>query len=509
MFRKVRYVEITVAVVVFLATCWLFTWRMRDIGSCYSSSSFTSLESRHLNQERGPPIPVYIVEEHHEVVKYWFDAVRQGYIPKRGNVLIHIDGHSDGGTPEQWHTGPLFRFPVTHHDITTMMQQNDVFIVAAALAGLIDRYIWVWPAWNTHSNEGQSDKEYAAFRVRYGSLYHKDNATGEPVLQLCACATSSEYKLDNYCFMNNASDDSEEIPIRESECHMKYTGLVEMVSETKAISLISSGTWITAKDSVLLDVDEDFYGVEAAITPLVDAGVNKETIDTVAHWVKRLVCASDVRQERQTDSFFNYLVQTIIDFRIVCSINEKADDSVCNSPENLVSAVSTLQPKFLDNIRERNLVQHLCDNESEDALKELITELCKLNTDQLKAFAEVGICLYESPKTTDFDSERSMRVCYGYNTPNETVVMFHIPSFLEIKQRTEKLRDILTQKQFVPGAVTICRSTRDGYTPRKLFSKIESDIKRVLRDAFPRIREDSFYYDEDLLGGPVGWHGRH
>ena len=317
--------------------------------------------------------------------------------------------------------------------------------------------------------------------------------------------------MDNYCFRTNASDlDSwMGIPIRGSDCDMKHTGLVEVVSETKAISLISSGTWITERDSVLLDVDEDFYGVEAVITPISEAGVDADTIDAINHWVTRLVCASDTRQERQTDSFYNYLIQTIIDFKIVCSVGDKTNDSVCSSPDKLTAAVSTLIPMFLDNLRQRNLEQHLCFGESDDALKELIVELCALNTDQLKAFAEVGVCLNGSPKSTDFASNHSMILCYGYNTPNDSVVMFHVPSSLEITQRTSNLRDMLEQNQFVPGAVTICRSTRDGYTPRKLFSKIESDIKRVLVNAFPRILEDSFYYDEDLLGGPVGWQGRH
>ncbi|XP_041363854.1 uncharacterized protein LOC121379347 isoform X2 [Gigantopelta aegis] len=510
--RSVRLTELVLIIVLFCAACCLFVWWIRTPSVCSGSSS-TSLPVAGQSENRAAQskIPVYIMEEHHEVIKYWYGAANQGYIPKSGNVLLHIDGHSDGAPPPKWKLGPLFRYPISNHELTNMMQQNDVFVVASALTGFISRYIWVWPAWNTKSVEGQSKHEYASFAARYGAMYRNDSKTGRLVTELCACITSKEYHYDNYCFINNATDylDMDGTPIEESECNIKYSGLVEIVSDTKAISLIKSGTWITAKDKVLLDVDEDFYGVEASVSRLYGVGIDQDRVDEVSQMVERLVCASNTHQERQTDSFYNFLIQTIIDFKIVCSLRERANDSICKNSRQLGSAVRKLQPEFMKNLRERNLEQNLCDHTKiKFALNRLILEFCKMSIDQLKALAEVGICLNQSPKTMNFDHRHSMRVCYGYNTPDDTLVMFYVPSVAEIDKRTDNLKDILKQKQFVPGAVTICRSTRDGYTPKKYFTKIESDVKLVLRDAFPGIREDSFYYDEDLLGGPSGWHGR-
>ncbi|XP_041363165.1 uncharacterized protein LOC121378877 [Gigantopelta aegis] len=520
--RSIRMVELFLIVVLLWAASWLFVrWRQTP-SPCPGSSSAnlpvagqSRVEDFHVKQDSGAEleIPVYIVEEHHEVIKYWFNAANKGYIKKKGNVLLHIDGHSDGGPPERWMLGPLFRYPASSEDITAMMQRNDVFILAAVLTGLINRFIWVFPNWSNSGMEGYNAEDYGSVRLRYGYLYRRDNDTGRLGLELCACATSVEFEIENYCFMNNAQfseDQINSLPIKESECHIKNTGLVEIVRESKAISLIKSGTWITSEDSVLLDVDEDFYGVEASIRPLLDAGVGEVEIETISFWVERIVCALNTHQERQVDSFFNYLIQTIIDFKIICSMSLKDEDSICVNSSKLVSAAKKLQPEFMKNLRERNLDQYLCDPvRSKFALNQLILTFCNMNVDQLKALSEVGICLNVSPKTMDFKKMCGMRVCYGYNTPNDTMVEFHVPSLTEIDQRTDTLKDILKQKQFVPGAVTICRSTRDGYTPKKYFTKIESDVKLVLRDAFPRIRDDSFYYDKDLLGGPSGWHGRH
>jgi len=44
-------------------------------------------------------IPTYIIEEHHEAFIVWHDAIQKGYIPPLGNVLFHVDEHSDMGTP--------------------------------------------------------------------------------------------------------------------------------------------------------------------------------------------------------------------------------------------------------------------------------------------------------------------------------------------------------------------------------------------------------------------------
>jgi hypothetical protein len=44
-------------------------------------------------------IPTYIIEEHHEAFIVWHDAIQKGYIPPIGNVLFHVDEHSDMGTP--------------------------------------------------------------------------------------------------------------------------------------------------------------------------------------------------------------------------------------------------------------------------------------------------------------------------------------------------------------------------------------------------------------------------
>ena len=59
-----------------------------------------------------------------------------------------------------------------------------------------------------------------------------------------------------------------------------------------------------------------------------------------------------------------------------------------------------------------------------------LKDVAALDAKQLKALSQVGACLKESPNTIGFNEDNSIRLCYGFNTPNKTVVQFHIPGML-------------------------------------------------------------------------------
>ena len=45
------------------------------------------------------PVPLYIMEEHHEALIVWRDAICRGILPAKGNSLLHVDEHSDMALP--------------------------------------------------------------------------------------------------------------------------------------------------------------------------------------------------------------------------------------------------------------------------------------------------------------------------------------------------------------------------------------------------------------------------
>jgi hypothetical protein len=44
-------------------------------------------------------IPLYVMEEHHEALIIWRDAISKGIVPAKGNSILHVDEHSDMAFP--------------------------------------------------------------------------------------------------------------------------------------------------------------------------------------------------------------------------------------------------------------------------------------------------------------------------------------------------------------------------------------------------------------------------
>ena len=92
----------------------------------------------------GPPIPVFVTEEHNEAFVVWHAAVRHGLLPARGNVLLHVDQHSDMRAP-RFHQ-PLPEPDADLDEIARFTYQEldiENFIAPACLEGLFDRIEWL------------------------------------------------------------------------------------------------------------------------------------------------------------------------------------------------------------------------------------------------------------------------------------------------------------------------------------------------------------------------------
>ncbi|XP_067671276.1 UPF0489 protein C5orf22 homolog [Haliotis asinina] len=454
--------------------------------------------------------PVYVVEEHHEVLLYWFEAAEKGFIKREGNVLLHIDGHSDGAIPLQRDILPFFRFP-TVRDIYNMMQRNDVFIVAASFTGLIKRYIWVWPPWYTD----ESESDHNVFHIKLGTVFREDHS-GNMIKDVCGCF--KPYPDDplvpkaEECYMPNMTDpnlDDISVSIGKERCNIEVDDcFAEIVSEEKAIALMKTGHWITSQDSVILDIDEDYYGCEAAVQPLFDVNVTQKMLDWIEFFVGRTFCPSQPMQELEADKFFSDLLNKVIAVKIFCDQIPDASPMCTDRntmQEHLIKSVDDLFQIIID----RKLQHVLCrrDKFVKIALRGLMKRFSSYNIVQLKAMKENGICFDGTPRT--LNPLHIMRPCDGVNRPNDTAVLFHTPTPEEVSFRTSQLKVMLSAGEIQPGVVTVCRSMRDGYTPRKYFHVIEQDVLSVLKDVFTSVDDTSIFYDPYLLGGTFGWPNRH
>ncbi|ESO93756.1 hypothetical protein LOTGIDRAFT_153217 [Lottia gigantea] len=437
--------------------------------------------------------PVYIVEEHHEVLTYWYNAANRGLLPTQNNTLFHIDAHQDGASPENWQAVPFFRFPVSEHEIRLMMQQNDAFIFESVITGFINRWIYVFSSWDP---EQKLEDDYLIYTKYIGAYtMASENKTNA----ICECDFEEEQR---YCMLQIGDRESQQsIEIPPDHCDIKRIVKTEYMSEQKAIELLKTTDWLSPTENLVLDIDEDFYGCEASCMPLYDVGILEPEIQMLKGLIARIFCPMNTLQERKLDQIFYRLTQRFIGWKP----NNQNKTKFLQEKKEFIEIVI----KEVETVVDMNKVQKCHRNTLFRAyLRMLLKKFEKYTDDQLRALGEVGLCLGGTPKAAEFEYQRGARICDGYNRPNESMVYFHTPTVQEIIDRTIQLGEIL-QLLPEPDVVTICRSMRDGYTPRKFFHKIEHDVLKLLEDNFEKVTNDSVHYDNDLLGGRYGWPDRH
>ena len=385
---------------------------------------------------------------------------------------------------------------------------------AAALTELITRYIWVWPSWDPEMATGE---EHIVNKVQLGTMRRLD-LNNELTLDYCVCLPDGLMEVkEPICFIKNLTVPFEieidPIEVRVDECQIQSSGTVEIISETKAMDLSVRGSFISPDDSVILDIDEDFYGVESAVQPLYDAGLREHTLMWLDLHVSKLFCSNDANEEKMADRFFNSLLRKVRNLQLYCKqLNGQDASKLCGTKSVMIQTLSNFIPEMIHQLGQGELRPALCtrdESKLNTILTSLIRQLVKYTMPQLRALSQVGICHRVSVKTYDFQPAFGMKICDGYNKPNNTVIPFHMPTVDEIRFRTAILRDIVKNPYLNPKLVTVCRSTRDGYTPRSHFRLIESDVLATLHDLVKGVDKDMAYYDSDLLGGRFGWYNRH
>ena len=218
--------------------------------------------------------------------------------------------------------------------------------------------------------------------------------------------------------------------------------------------------------------------------------------------LRRMFCPKRIRHEALGNRLMRGLIDLIVNR---CRKSETSESETCRAP------IDELRPIVINLLLGYHKIDAtiFCSNNFEHIranTDELTNCLLQFNLNHMRVLKRFGFCLETTPATVRFRETGvgSFGVCTGLNPPNSTVVFLHKPDEAEIKTRALQLRKMLQiiDEHHRPNVVTLCRSVRDGYTPRSLFRTIESKIL----DIFKRLpgRYD-VTYDANLFGGMRGW----
>ncbi|XP_063700304.1 UPF0489 protein C5orf22 homolog [Culicoides brevitarsis] len=105
-----------------------------------------------------PKTPIYIYEDHNEVLEPIYNCLKSRHLPFTGNFLIHFDSHPDLCRPE--HMPACFVF-----DKTLLLEAVNIenWILPPIYGGHIDHVVWVKPPWAQQIPSGSYNFEIGEY----------------------------------------------------------------------------------------------------------------------------------------------------------------------------------------------------------------------------------------------------------------------------------------------------------------------------------------------------------
>ena len=366
---------------------------------------------------------------------------------------------------------------------------------AAAMTGLISHFVYIWPMWDTSAGQ----ETHYVIETGLGMLKDTGWQPGQKSPQYCTCRWVEGETRE--CIREEEKDLTPTM-----SCRLKRSYTSEYIIDHRAISLVTErgAAWPHVEGRVILDIDEDYFGCELGATPLLQAKVDWAPVKVVSTCIYDLFCPTRIEHESETNTLLRAVFAAVID---ACRPVETPTGACRLTPDEVVALANPLVRRFT--LRWPSVV---CADVG-DRWRRLAAAMLRLRRRDLVAVRELGFCFDQTPATYEGDrGSVSMMVCHGANTPSESVVFAHTPTADEVRSRMAGLAIILRALdggRAPPDIVTLCRSVRDGFTPRDQFVTIEAGILDIFsRQLTNRTRYDVFY-DDNLLGGKGGWPHRH
>ncbi|KAL1400370.1 hypothetical protein pipiens_002074 [Culex pipiens pipiens] len=162
--------------------------------------------------EPGPPrtfpkVPIFVVEDHHDVLTFLYRCLGSRHLPLRGNKIIHFDSHPDMCIPKHMPAAYVFN----KEDLLDSISIEN-WLMPTVFAGHVERIVWVKPAWSDQIPKGKFQFNVGEFEgsirtdstleyfVSEGCYQPEEQLENKKPLKLEVCA------IDEYAPADDAED---------------------------------------------------------------------------------------------------------------------------------------------------------------------------------------------------------------------------------------------------------------------------------------------------------------
>ena len=92
------------------------------------------------------PVPLFLMEEHHEAFLIWNLAIQRGTLPGQGSTLLHIDEHGDDYTPRLTRPLETGKLDIKYlHDFTYNELTIGTWLITTYYQGIFSHSYWIRP----------------------------------------------------------------------------------------------------------------------------------------------------------------------------------------------------------------------------------------------------------------------------------------------------------------------------------------------------------------------------
>lgn len=394
-------------------------------------------------------IPIFIVENHNEILEFILRCLGAHYLPFAGNKIIHFDSHPDMTIPKYM---PAEFVRNKEKLLDAISIEN--WLMPTVYAGHFDRVVWVKPQWAHQIDDGRwplvVGDDSAFIRCDSTLEYFLGEGTYCPQYQL------NNSKSIDLCVMTlqtaaNGHSDSDNNDATTTSAHAVH-------DNAQAMAFDSMCGDDNDDDNYVLDIDLDFFSTHNPFLEFIANG-NQDNHIYVA--LKKLFKGKFFEQK------FN-----------------------ANSDTDLVMAFVKQRMRHLDDL-EQIFVQ-LNDGKSIDAISP--------PSEQLKSIWHEIVALIEMIRVQNVDKATINWMCY-YDagcTFDSSGLPHHESTTKEIDQHVNAFKHFLEKLQRPPTIITMSRSSTDDYCPAHQVEYIQTNVLKALTDVYgERLAKPILHYKDE------------
>ncbi|KAG1969893.1 UPF0489 protein C5orf22 homolog [Pimephales promelas] len=408
-----------------------------------------------------PKLPVWIVEDHHEVVQHIYRAIGSKHIPMKDIKMVHLDSHPDLLIPVNMPADTVY-------DKETLLSELSIenWIMPMVYAGHLSHVAWLHPYWAQQIKEGEHsmcvgrDSSTTTIRVTSRDDYFLSDALYVPLdqlenpkkLHLDVIRVDPANSLQKRNHKNGQSD--AKIP----KAAVKEGGDVPLRRDTPCTSSSQPLDSSTASGDIIDSVVKADEGSTSYITDKLLA-VIEQTDPFILDIDLDFFSCKNPFKEMYTKEEYDLLQEL---FSFSRPHQDSNEEELLDCVERRTHQLEDLEAAFAD----------LVEDDSNETVERLAAN------PRMKSLVRLVHSLKNRTQSPDYEMVHQAGLTCDFSE-----LPHHISSEEEIQQM------ILAVQLFLealpkPTIVTISRSSLDEYCPAEQVDSIQNSVLNILESLF-------------------------